>query len=97
MTTSLAQVLGDPSTQGDGNILPANSAPTVTVQGVPIALVRAVGELHIHGDSVVPVHPTVGSVTVTAEGFPIHRVGDLRACGLHQGGPSQNATVLIGP
>ena len=79
MATSPAQVLGDPSTQGDGNILPANSAATVTVQGIPIALVRTVGELHPHGDSVIPVHPVTGSVTVTAEGFPIHRVGDQRA------------------
>jgi|DEB0MinimDraft_10_1074344.scaffolds.fasta_scaffold04189_7 uncharacterized Zn-binding protein involved in type VI secretion len=98
MAASIAQVLGDPSTQLDGNILPQNSAGTVTIHGVPVAVVRALGEIHIHGDSVVPVHPTVGSSTVTAEGFPIHRVGDLRACALHQGGPSlKNVTVVVGP
>lgn len=98
MAASIAQVLGDPSTQLDGNILPLNSAGTVTIHGVPVAVVRTIGEVHAHGSSVVAVHPIVGSLTVTAEGLPIHRVGDLRACALHQGGPSlKNVTVVVGP
>lgn len=64
-------------------------APTVFVGGIPIAIVPLPSEPtgEIHGDPPhdppALAHPLTGSLTVYAEGLPVHRVGDFRftSCG----------------
>jgi len=57
----------------------------VTYMGIPIAIVggATATEVHYHGDSVYPATPLGSSLTVTIAGRPVHRIGDLRSCGVH--------------
>ena len=57
----------------------------VTYMGLPVAVVggATATETHYHGDSSYPATPSTGSLTVTIAGRPVHRIGDLRSCGVH--------------
>ena len=57
----------------------------VTYMGIPVAVVGGaeVIETHYHGDSSYPATPSGGSSTVTINKKPVHRIGDLRSCGIH--------------
>ena len=97
MVVSLAATFGSDAleiTESAPNLISESISPTVLVGLQPIAIVPvpaegemvpAEGEMHLHTvpdpNISVPSHPTTGSTSVLAGGLPVHRVGDLRACG----------------
>ena len=90
MVVSLAATFGSDAleiTEIAPNLISESISPTVLVGSKPIAIVplAPTGEVHSHTvpdpDTSVPSHPTTGSISVLAGGLPVHRVGDLRACG----------------
>lgn len=94
-------VFGDFSTGQPAPIANASTVLNVTVQGIPIAVygkppLPCGNIFHAHGDNLLPVDPLLGSLTVTAGGFGVHRVGDLRCCGVHVTANSLNKTVFCG-
>ena len=76
---------GDKIDHGLGAIT-TDVAATVSVGGIPLALVKVgigaapclLAPAPPAGLSHIGQGPGTGSITVSAEGFPIHRVGDLR-------------------
>ena len=96
-----AAVLGDLSTGVPAPVPQTQVIPNITVQGVPIAVYGKLplfcgAVFHPHGTDMIPVDPLTGSFTVTAGGFGVHRVGDLRCCGVHVTANSINKTVWVG-
>ena len=81
---------------GQAAILVSSSAQTVFIAGVKAAIVTGVlGETHYHGDNIYDAQPSGGSSKVFVEGFPLHRLGDARACS-HTTGIVANTTVYSG-
>lgn len=75
-----------------GGVITGNLAPTVFVNGAPIAVVGADVAGHGVGAHAGPAMVT-GSATVFAQGKPVCRAGDLANC-THQATGSPN--VLVG-
>ena len=76
-----------------GGTIVGNLAPTVKVNGAPIAVVGAAVAGHAPG---VPPHiaatMAVGSGSVFAHGLPVCRAGDVASCG-HSATGSGNVTA----
>jgi len=57
----------------------------VTYMGIPVAVVggATATETHTHDGTLISATPLGSSPTVTIAGRPVHRIGDLRSCGIH--------------
>jgi len=72
-------LVGDFDSTGDAKSAITGGNPTVTCNGIPIAVVGLESaETHFHGDNEYLAMPSTGSATVKIAGLPIHRVGDQR-------------------
>ena len=76
-------------------LTPAECEPTVTFQGIPVAVAESTGLIHPEEGSP-PAFPATGSTSVTIGGLPLHRVGDSRASGAITVTLNPNPTCLIG-
>jgi|19_taG_2_1085344.scaffolds.fasta_scaffold02610_5 uncharacterized Zn-binding protein involved in type VI secretion len=100
----LVAVVGDMSSHGNGSITAVGGVPSVTVNGLPIAINTGLGsgadsdadcdpdspDAHCSysSDPAGMSGPVAGSLNVLVRGVPVHGVGDLRGCG---------ATTILGP
>ena len=101
---SFAAILGDSTAQTPGNthsITAPATMSTVTVGGIPIAVVNGyIDNTHTHPSSngavLTPFSLSTGSLSVTAGGFPVHRIGDSWSCGDATDLPVGPRTVTVG-
>lgn len=67
----------DPS-RATAPLTTAECSPSVTFQGVPVAVAAPTALVHPEEGNP-PAFPSTGSTSVTIGGLPVHRVGDSRA------------------
>lgn len=102
---SFLSVLGDQSSHGGGGILEGTVAGSVFVESIPAVIIISESVTFAGADSLcdsnnhcagVKSGPSAGSSTIFVEGFPVHRVGDLRGCTATTGieGVGINKTVF---